>query len=550
MKECDVLIIGAGLTGGMLARQLKLRHPELRIIVIDRKTSFDYWVGESTTETWEDYAVRVLKLGPYLSTHHIQKHGLRFFFDSEQKNLTLTEMSEYGRSFYHPFTARQLDRSQMDADLCKMNQEMGIEVLLGTRVLGRQGDSMAQFIRLDGERGHEVDTTAGTIRCRWLADAAGRSSPLAQLLDLEEPDPGHRAGAYWARFRNCNNIDALGPEEWGDRIKHTERFNSTNHFMYRGSWIWCIPVNENMISLGVTFQHDHAPMSFKNAGELETFLRSHRAVNEIMGDKAEAADFGGLKYLARLTKQSFSEDRWGLVGMSACFLDPVSSNQCTLLSEHNRWFGELVASDLAGDRELLKRQVKHFNIQVRARYHGLRYVYGDSYDLYGSYDTWVPLQGSRISSFFNRDVNEHFTSHKLFLDTIREHDHDCGCSIEHALDKHEAYRGGVIRLAHEMRDFLDKRGLYWANNRGQWEDMCNWEIRPSIQGKFRKPIDLRVEAAVELETWEIVFKRMVRRMAEIENIPFDEDRFRRVFKPDPSSRQTLSDALRAMSQPS
>src|SRR5690242_13812731 len=127
VKECDVCIIGAGLTGGTLARQLKLRHPELRIIVIDRKTSFDYWVGESTTETWEDYATRVLKLGQYLSTLHIQKHGLRFFFDSEQKDLSLTEMSEYGRSFYHPFAARQLDRSKFDADLCRMNQEMGIE---------------------------------------------------------------------------------------------------------------------------------------------------------------------------------------------------------------------------------------------------------------------------------------------------------------------------------------------------------------------------------------------------------------------------------------
>jgi len=40
-KSCDVLIIGAGMAGSCLARQLSLEQPELDVIVIDAKTEFD-----------------------------------------------------------------------------------------------------------------------------------------------------------------------------------------------------------------------------------------------------------------------------------------------------------------------------------------------------------------------------------------------------------------------------------------------------------------------------------------------------------------------------
>ena len=92
--ECDVLIIGASMAGGCLARQLKLKNPKLNIILVDRKTEFTHWVGESMLEIFWDYASTELKLGPYLDKNHFYKHGLRFFFDSPEKNYTLSKMSE------------------------------------------------------------------------------------------------------------------------------------------------------------------------------------------------------------------------------------------------------------------------------------------------------------------------------------------------------------------------------------------------------------------------------------------------------------------------
>lgn len=543
--ECDVLILGAGMAGGCLARQLKLAHPELRITVVDKKTEFDYWIGESTVEAWEDYATRLLKLGPYLNCHHIQKHGLRFFWDSPEKSLSLSEMSEFGRAWYHPLTARQIDRAKFDRDLCEMNTRMGIDVRLGVRVLG-SGTDLATHIRLDGKRGHEVDTSDGTIKCSWLVDCTGRSSPLVQMLDLAA-EPGHPAGSYWARYRRANNIDELASDRWRDRINHTERWTSTNHFMYRGYWIWVIPVTNDMISLGVTFRHDLAPMSFKSGAELEAFFRTHKAIDEILGGQAEAVDFFALKQIARISKQHYSEDRWALAGMSGTFLDPIGSTGCWLYAEANKMIGWMIdAERYDQDPTKLRRLVKHANLLAQARFKALREVFGETYDLYGSWDTWMPMQGARLASYFNRDLNDHLTDHSHLMHEIADHDDACGCTVQKMLDTSDPLRKGLIRIANEMRDYLDQKQLYHAANAGKWEPMEPWESRPSLQDKWRKPRDLGVELDVDLETYERAFAHMLGRMAEIEGLTFDEPRFRKVFKRDFAAKQTLADALTAL----
>ena len=546
-KECDVLILGAGMAGGSLARQLKLAHPELRIAVVDRKSDFDYWIGESTVEAWEDYATRILKLGPYLNCHHIQKHGLRFFFDSKEKDLPIHEMSEFGRSWYHPLAARQIDRAKFDRDLCAMNRQMGIDVMLDTKVLG-SGSSLSSHIRLDAKRGHEVDTSAGTIRCTYLVDCAGRSSPLVQMLDLSD-EPGHPAGSYWARYRGCRSVDELGPETWRDRVNHTERWTSTNHFMYRGYWIWVIPVTDEITSIGVVFHHEIAPMSFKNGDELEAFFRSHRAIDEIMGERPETIDFFGLKQMARLAKQHFSEDRWALSGMSGTFLDPIGSTGCWLYAETNRFVGHLIQADLYDrDAVAVRRLVKHFNLMSRVRFTALREVFGQTYDLYGSFDTWMPMQASRLAAYFNRDLNDHLTDHSYFLNKIHDHGEDCGCSIDRILEPTAPLRKAIIRISREMRDYLDRKNMYASANAGRWEAMERWEMRPSIQEKWRKPRDLRVEDNVDLETYEMAFSFLLGRMAEIEGVPFNVEQFGKVFQRDFGAKQGLADALVALNK--
>ena len=116
-----------------------------------------------------------------------------------------------------------------------------------------EGDDVGASISLDPEKGHVVETSQGPIRCRYLVDAAGYSSPLARKLNLAEKEERHQVGSYWARVRGHKILDQLGGAEWRKRVDYTQRYLSTNHFMYPGYWIWHIALGEDLMSIGVTF---------------------------------------------------------------------------------------------------------------------------------------------------------------------------------------------------------------------------------------------------------------------------------------------------------
>src|SRR5262249_26090867 len=156
--------------GGFLARQLKRTRPDLGILVLEAADKIDNLkVGESTVEVAASYMIRRLNLGTYLYQHQLPKNGLRFFFDSQDKDLPLTRMSEIGSDHmpFHP--SFQLERAALERDLVRMNREAGVEVELGAKVVN---------MTIDGTARHVVVYEQGGVRrevaCRWLCDAAGR----------------------------------------------------------------------------------------------------------------------------------------------------------------------------------------------------------------------------------------------------------------------------------------------------------------------------------------------------------------------------------------
>ncbi|ESQ09169.1 MAG: hypothetical protein N838_20780 [Thiohalocapsa sp. PB-PSB1] len=362
------------MAGSCLARQLKLKHPDMNIVQIERKTEFAPWVGESTLESFWDYAVRHLDLGHYLDTHHLYKHGLRFFFDSPKRDLPIERMSEAGRSWFHGTPSHQLDRKRFDTDMCEMNRALGVDVRLGCKVKG---------IELDVDHGHLVDTSQGRFRCTYLVDAAGFASPLGRKLNLiESLDHRHPVSAYWARFKHTANLDLLGDMEWRSRVCHTSRFLSTVHFMYRGYWIWVIPLNKDTVSIGVTMKTDMTNLDIKDGHAFIQFLHTHQCMRQLITPHTEIQGFHRMKRLARRAKQTYSTQRWFLTGMAAAFMDPLLSPGSAFLSDTNRMIGDLIATDRAGRSTEYADKVIAYNnysrfwfesflLHVRGNYHGI-----------------------------------------------------------------------------------------------------------------------------------------------------------------------------------
>lgn len=277
--QYDVVIIGSGIAGGFLGGQLKLSLPALSILVLEAAEKIeDYKVGESTVEVSSNYMIRRLRLSTYLYQHQLPKNGLRFFFDSPEKDLPLPEMSEIGTDGlpYHP--SFQLERASLERDLVPLNRALGIEVELEAKVVDlsihRSGPHNVVWER-GGER-HEVQT-------RWLCDASGRRHVLQRKLGHKVTKEDRlNTGAAWGRYRNIAGLDAVDDPAWKARVRYTSRHLSTNHFMYDGYWIWFIPLAQDLMSVGVVYDKDRCPDGPRRREEMEAFLERHRAPRDLM----------------------------------------------------------------------------------------------------------------------------------------------------------------------------------------------------------------------------------------------------------------------------
>jgi flavin-dependent dehydrogenase len=540
-KSCDVLILGAGMAGSCLARQLRLQEPDLKIVVVERKKTFDWWVGESTVEAWEDYMVRVLRLGPMLEKNFLVKHGQRFFFDSAAKDLPMDRMSELGRVGYHPLAARQVDRALFDRLMVEENRALGVEVRLGVSVAGPDA------IRADPRGGHRVATSAGTIRCRWLVDATGRGSILARKFALVAPDDRHQTVSYWSRYENTAPIDELGGDEWRRRVWHTSRWSSTNHFMYRGYWVWLIPISDRIVSVGVEGKRDMGFAPLRDGAELERFLRSHRALDQILGPKAKRLDFMGLTRLPRCASRRFSEDRWFLAGMAGHFVEVLGSGTSRLYTEVNRMIGALIRADREGDERRYRARAKHFDVYLRRAYEASIRDLGD-YRRQGSYDLWSPYYGARLASYFNARLPLATSDLSTLIRTADEHGPDCACAFE-PRSLESGFSAGLRRLADGYREFADRLGVYYSGNEGRFTDLTRWEQRPAALAKIYEPPSAAREEAESRALYRENAWELSRRAAEHLGAPLTSREFERRFDPDWDSGQTLEELVSGAPRP-
>ncbi len=494
------------MAGACLARQLKLKHPSLDIVVLDKRTEFKHWVGESTLESFWDYAARHLELGHYLDTKHIYKHGLRFFYDSPKHDLPIDQMSEIGRSWFHGTPAHQLDRKRFDTDLYRMNLESGIDVRLGVQV---------QDIALDPDGAHAVAASDGVYRCRWLVDAAGFGAPLGRKLGLIESNhEDHPISSYWGRFRNVANLDLLGDDAWRSRVNYTTRTLATTHFMYEGYWIWMIPIDGDTYSIGITSKNDLCDVRIKDRQEFVEFLLRHRCLEQLLG-QAELLDYHQLKKLSRRAKQFFSADRWALTGMSAAFLDPLLSPGSAFLADANRMIGELIASDLRGDSEAMRVQVQTYNLQAHfwldnffLHIKGLYHACYDRQQVYFEQllRQWfgIILPNSMLENWgyqpgmSDNDVAKLGNTYKMIME------HNPITRIDHLIE--------------EFQEFLDRRNIAYQNNSGKFFDIEIGSKAMRNTNSMGKTLNPQCIDDIERQMVEVTIQHALRRMTQIEGM--------------------------------
>lgn len=507
----DVVIIGGSMAGACLARQLKLAHPDLSVTVLERKKTFNSWVGESTLESFWDYAAKDLKLGFYLDSNHLYKHGLRFYFDSKDRDLSVEDMSELGRTWFHGIPAHQLDRARFDTDMVRFNREIGVQFELGETV---------NEITLDAEQGHLIETSNKLFRCKYLVDAAGFASPLGKKLGLiESQDHRHPVSSAWGRFKFTQLIDHLGGEEWRARTHFTSRSLATNHFMYKGYWIWLIPLDEHSVSIGVTVKNNEVNINVKSAEDFVEFLLSHRCMQEVLGEQFELQDYKAMKHLSRRASQSFSTDRWFLTGMSSAFLDPLLSPGSAYLTDANRMIGELIEADRQGHTQEFVDKTKSFNAYLLGWYESFMLHISGNY--HGSYEVHKTHFEALLMHWFGFILPSSMARKFGYCPSMselsqEELNHKTLSMVEQA----------AISRIHVLKDEFIRliQGKEHRLNRGHFFDIELTRCRMKHALSRGHMLDEKAIEELDKALLEVTYNGFLRSLCDIEKVDFDEEK--------------------------
>ena len=223
----------------------------------------------------------------------------------------------------HPF-AYQVRRAEFDEVLFRNCQKKGVTALEGLTVSGIDLDSSLKTIKATNAQGKLHEFTA-----RYLIDASGRDTVLAQQLNSKQKNPKHKMAAIYGHFRNVSR--RTGKDEGNISI-----------YWFQHGWIWMIPLKDGLMSMGCVCW----PAYLKTRKtSLDLFLQQTlESVPEIKLRMKGALVDGEAQATGNYSYQSsiMSGSGFLLIGDAYAFVDPVFSSGVYLAMQSASNGAELV----------------------------------------------------------------------------------------------------------------------------------------------------------------------------------------------------------------
>jgi tetracycline 7-halogenase / FADH2 O2-dependent halogenase len=332
----DVVILGSGIAGSTLGAVLARNG--VKVLLADAANHPRFAVGESMIPQFVSWLqviserYDVPELQALTDANTINQQISNTFGRKQHFGFMLHRPGEepdpaQSHQFVIPDTlasASHLYRQDSDAYLFRVAVKYGCDT--------RQQWRVAK-VAIDEEQVTLVGTDGAEITARYLVDASGYRSPLADHLGLrEEP----------ARFQHHSRslfTHMIGVPPYDDIVRDTDQtrppvpwHNGTMHHLFERGWFWIIPFDNHELSrnpvcsVGVTLDPRLYPKPDDMSPEQEFNELAARfpAVQRQLAGARKVREWVSTGRLQYSSNQTVGQ-RWCLMSHAAGFLDPLYS---------------------------------------------------------------------------------------------------------------------------------------------------------------------------------------------------------------------------------
>lgn len=332
----DVAILGSGFAGSMLGAILARNGA--KVLLIDAKAHPKFAIGESTIPNMlvslRTMAARydvpeLLTISTFTGCQKIisPMHGVKNHFgflnhqDGKPQDPTQLTMFNFPKLLHE---TAHMYRQDVDSYLYYAAIKYGCKARMNFKIADVEVDDSG--VTISSDQGEQY-------RARYVVDASGYRSPLAEKFDLRE-DPcrfKHHSRSVWNHMLNVPDTDEVFKRGKKD-TPPVPWYEGTVHHLFERGWFWIIAFDNHntsrnpLCSVGLTLDERRYPKSPDMTPEQDFWHHAQRfpdVERQFAGAKPmrEWVSTERLQYSSKRTVG----DRWVLLAHAAAFLDPLFS---------------------------------------------------------------------------------------------------------------------------------------------------------------------------------------------------------------------------------
>ncbi|HEY0635312.1 MAG TPA: NAD(P)/FAD-dependent oxidoreductase [Gammaproteobacteria bacterium] len=301
-QSCDVLIIGGG-PGGSTAAAL-LAQKGYRVAVMEKEQFPRFHIGESLLPT-NNAIFEQLGVMEQVARAGIVKNAAEFDSMFHGRKQQFHFAGALGHKYTYGFEINRADLDQILLDNC--------------RAKGAEVHEQSRVTQVDFSDAHTVVVTARhpegerQWHARFLIDASGRDTFLANRFKCKQPHPKHASAAIYGHLEGVERLS--GSDE-----------GNISLFWFDHGWFWLIPLPNGITSVGMVCWPYHLK---SRKGDLDSFFFEGVASCPPLAARMKNAKLtrpvtatGNYSYLS----SRMTGDRHLLLGDAFAFVDPVFSS--------------------------------------------------------------------------------------------------------------------------------------------------------------------------------------------------------------------------------